>query len=79
MTDKPSIRSLAGHVLATDDATPEGARRLAAAVLGDDSLTPDKTKSREDLDRILAKIEGQEGQTERANAIRQALANMADD
>lgn len=76
MTDKPSIRSLAGHVLATDD-DPEK-RRLAAAVLGDDSLTPDRPKSKEDLERILSKIEGQEGQTERANAIRQALANMGE-
>lgn len=76
MTEKPSIRSLAGHVLATDD-DPEK-RRLAAAVLGDDSLIPDHPKSKEDLERILSKIEGQEGQSERANAIRQALANMGD-
>lgn len=76
MTEKPSIRSLAGHVLATDD-DPEK-RRLAAAVLGDDSLTPDQPKSKEDLERILAKIEGQESQTERTKAIRQALSHMGD-
>lgn len=75
MTEKkPSIRSLAGHVLATDD-DPEK-RRLAAAVLGDDSLTPNTTKSPEDLRRILSRIEGQEGQTERASAVRQALNEL---
>lgn len=77
MTDKP-IRSVAGHVLSTGEATDEEAKRLAAAILGDDSLTPPTTKSREDLERILSRIEGQEGQRERADAIRQTLANMGD-
>lgn len=75
MTDKPSIRSLAAHVLATDE-DPEK-RRLAAAVLGDDSLTPDQPKTKEELERILSKIEGQEGQTERATAIRRELDKMS--
>jgi hypothetical protein len=75
MTDKPSIRSLAGHVLATDE-DPEKLR-LAAAVLGDDSLTPDQPKTKEELERLLSKIEGQEGQTERANAIRRELDKMS--
>lgn len=79
MSDKPSLRSLAGHVLATGEATDDEARRLAAGVLGDDSLTPDQPKTKEELERILSKIEGQEGQTERANAIRQQLANMGED
>lgn len=79
MTDKP-IKSVAAHVLATGDATDEEARRLAGAVLGDDSLTPAKpTKTREELERLLAKIEGVEGQTERTAMIRKQLANMGDD
>lgn len=74
-----AIRSTAGHVLATGEATDEEARALAAAVLGDDSLTPSRTaKSREDLERILAKIDGQEGQSERAAAIRAELDGMND-
>ena len=74
-----NIRSTAGHVLATGEATDEEARALAAAVLGDDSLTPSRTaKSREDLERILAKIDGQEGQSERAAAIRAELDAMND-
>ena len=76
--DKPNIRSTAGHVLATGEATPEEAKRLAAAVLGDDSLTPSPTRTREDLERILSKIDGQEGQKERANAIRAELAKMGE-
>lgn len=74
MTD---IRSTAGHVLATGEATPEEAKSLAAAVLGDNSLTP-SLKTREDLERILSKIDGQEGQAERANAIRAELGRMSE-
>lgn len=76
MSDKPSIRSLAGHVLATDE-DPEK-RRLAAAVLGDDSLTPDKpAKTKDVLEALLVKIEGVEGQSERANAIRRQLEGVS--
>lgn len=72
---KAAIRSVAGHVLATGEATDDEALRLAGAVLGED--TPMATeKSREDLTRILAKIDGVEGQTERANAIRKQLEEM---
>lgn len=70
------VRSVAGHVLATGEATPEEARKLAAAVLGDDSLTPPTVKTKEDLERILARIDGLEGQKERADAIRRQLAEM---
>lgn len=72
---KANIRSVAGHVLATGEATDDEALRLAGAVLGDDRLPP-SVKSREDLTRILAKIDGVEGQTERANAIRAQLDGM---
>lgn len=69
-----TIKSLAGKMLAQSD-DPD-VRRLAGAVLGDDSLTPNTTKSPEDLRRTLAKIEDQEGQHERANAIRLALSDL---
>lgn len=69
-----TVRSTAGHVLATGEATPDEAMRLAAYALGDD---PQPTlKTRADLERTLAKIEGQEGQTERASAIRAKIAEM---
>lgn len=68
-----SIRSKAGHVLATSD-DPE-ARSLAAYVLGDEDPAR-TTRSREDLQRILSKIEGVEGQTERAALVRQQLEAM---
>lgn len=74
MTKSP-IRSVAGHVLATGEATDDEVRRLAGAVLGDDGPMP-SVKSREDLERILAKIDGVEGQSERANAIRAQLESM---
>ena len=75
MTGKSTLRSLAGHVLATGEATDDEAKRLAAGVLGDDSLTPAKpTKTKEELQALLAKIEGVEGQAERAALIRQQLA-----
>lgn len=73
--DKPPIRSVAGRVLATGEATGDEALRLAGAVLGDDGPTP-SVKSKEDLTRILAKIDGVEGQSERANAIRKQLEAM---
>lgn len=72
MTKSP-IRSVAGHVLATGEATDDEVRRLAGAVLGDDGPAP-SAKSKEDMMRILAKIDGVEGQSERANAIRAQLA-----
>lgn len=74
MTKAP-IRSVAGHVLATGEATDDEALRLAGAVLGEDAPMATE-KSREDLTRILAKIDGVEGQTERANAIRAQLETM---
>ena len=77
LTAMSDIRSTAGHVLSTGEATPEEAKSLAAAVLGDDSLTP-STRTREDLERILSKIDGQEGQSERAAAIRAKLERMAE-
>lgn len=48
--------------------------RLAAYALGDQ---PNPTvKTREDLERTLRVIEGREGQTERAAAIRAKIAEM---
>jgi hypothetical protein len=69
-----STRSTAGHVLATGSATPEEAMRLAAYALGDQPNPTVKTKA--DLERTLRTIEGREGQTERAAAIRAKIAEM---
>lgn len=70
-----STRSLAGHVLSTGTATPEEARQLAASVLGDEP--PVRTvRTKRDLQRLLTKIEGTEGQTERAALIRRQIEEM---
>jgi hypothetical protein len=65
-----TIRSKAGHVLATSQ-DPD-ARSVAAHVLARDEVPP-VTKTEAELRRLLAKIDGKEGQTERANAIRAQL------
>lgn len=39
----------------------------------------DTERTKEDLQRILSKIEGEEGQHERANAIRAKLEALKDD
>lgn len=71
------IKSKAGQVLA-DPTQDAESKSLAAYVLGDREAAritaPKPTRSREDLERILAKIDGQEGQTERAAAIRAQLS-----
>lgn len=74
MTDKP-IKSLAGHVLATGEATPEESARLAAYALQDDP-PPITTKSKEELQRLLRKLEGVEGQEERRRAIKAQIERM---
>lgn len=75
MSDKP-IKSVAGHVLATGEATEDEARRLAAYALGDAAPERVTERTKEDLQRILFKIEGQEGQSERAALIRAQLETM---
>lgn len=67
-----SVRSKAGHVLATSD--DADARSVASYVLsGGDPVVAPVTRSREDLVALLAKIEGVEGQLERAAMIRAQL------
>lgn len=69
------IKSTAAHVLSTGEATDEEARSLAAYALGD--AKPERTtRSREDLERILSKIEGQEGQAERVREIKAQMERM---
>lgn len=69
------IKRTAAHVLSTGEATEAEAKSLAAFVLGD--AEPQRTtRSREDLDRILSKIEGQEGQAERVREIRAQMERM---
>lgn len=72
------IRSTAAHVLSTGEATDEEARALAGAVLGDDSLTPSRTtRSLSDLQALYDKVNGVEGQTERARAIKAEMERMS--
>ena len=70
-----SVRSKAGHVLATSD--DADARSVASYVLsGGGPVVAPFTRSREDLVALLSKIEGVEGQRERANAIRAQLEGL---
>jgi len=64
-----ALKSKAGHVLSTSE-DPD-ARSLAAHVLGEDAPKPDRT--REELHALLSKIEGQEGQHERAAMVREQI------
>ena len=69
------IKSTAARVLSTGEATDEEARSLAAYVLGD--AEPLRTAhTRDDLARILSKIEGQEGQAERVREIKAQIERM---
>lgn len=70
-----SIKSTAAHVLSTGEATDEEAKSLAAYALGD--AAPLRTShTRDDLARILSKIEGQEGQAERVREIKAQMERM---
>lgn len=69
------IKSTAAHVLSTGEATDEEAKSLAAYALGD--AAPERTtRTKEDLERILSKIEGQEGQAERVREIKAQMERM---
>lgn len=69
------IKSTAARVLSTGEATDEEAKSLAAFVLGD--AEPMRTAhTRDDLARILSKIEGQEGQAERVREIKAQMEWM---
>lgn len=70
-----SVRSQAGHVLATSE--DSDARSVASYVLsGGEPVIAQTTRSREDLVALLEKIDGVEGQKERTAAIRTQLAGM---
>ena len=70
------IRSTAAHVLSTGEATDEEAKSLAAYALGDDS--PVRTaRSLSDLQALYDKVNGVEGQTERARAIKAEMERMS--
>jgi hypothetical protein len=68
-----TIKQTAGHVLSTGHATDAEAKSLAASVLGDDTA-PRSTRSLAELESLLSKVQGQEGQTERTNAIKAEIA-----
>lgn len=85
MTKSP--KSIAGRVLATGEATDAEAKTLAAAVLSNVAQAADEPentasdramqhhaeKSVEEMQRLLAKIDGQEGQRERADMLRELI------
>lgn len=70
-----NIRSTAARVLATGEATSAEAQSLAGAVLGEDPQ-PRTARSLSDLKELLRKVDGVEGQTERANAIRAEMEKL---
>lgn len=78
MSDDKPIKSLAGHVLATGDATDEEAMRLAAYALQDDP-PPVTGKTRQDLERLIRKAEGREGQSERVRLAKAELERMGNE
>ncbi len=75
--DNP-IRSKAGKVLATSD--DADARSVASYVLsGGEPTQTATTRTADDLRALLSKIEGVEGQHERADEIRKQLARVEGD
>lgn len=70
------IKRTAAHVLSTGEATDEEAKSLAAYALGD-AAPMRTTRSKQDIQRMIAKLEGEEGQTERVAMMRAELAKMA--
>jgi hypothetical protein len=70
------IKSTAARVLSTGEATEAEAKSLAAYALGD-SAPIRTTRSREDLERMIAKLSEAEGQEERVAMMRAELAKMA--
>lgn len=70
------IKSTAAHVLSTGEATDEEAKSLAAYALGD--AAPVRTaRSLSDLQALYDKVNGVEGQTERARAIKAEMERMS--
>lgn len=69
MTDDRPIKTVAGHVLATGEATEDEASRLAAYALGD-AAPARTTRSVAELKALARKLEGVEGQSERLAAVR---------
>lgn len=70
-----SIRSTAGKVLATGEATGDEVKSLAAYALQDDP-EPRTVKSLSELRQLLTKVNGMEGQHERSNMIRAEIHTM---
>lgn len=69
------IKSTAAHVLSTGEATDAEAKSLAAYALGD--VQPMRTtRSREDLDGMIARLSDVEGQSERVAEMRAELERM---
>lgn len=69
------IRATAAHVLSTGEATEEEAKSLAAYALGDADPVR-TTRSLSELQALYDKVNGVEGQTERARAIKDEMEKM---
>jgi hypothetical protein len=70
------IRSTAAHVLSTGEATDEEAKSLAAYALGD-AAPVRTTRTKQDLESMIAKLSDVEGQAERVAMMRAELAKLA--
>jgi len=70
------IRSTAARVLSTGEATDEEAKSLAAYALGD-AAPVRTTRSLSELQALYDKVNGVEGQTERARAIKAEMERMS--
>lgn len=70
-----TIRSKAGHVLATSD--DDDARSVASYVLaGGEPVYDRPERTRDDLERLLRAVEGREGYREREDMIRALLSSL---
>lgn len=70
------IKSTAAHVLSTGEATDEEAKSLAAYALGDAEPVR-TTRSLSELQALYDKVNGVEGQTERARAIKDEMEKLS--
>lgn len=70
------IKSTAAHVLSTGEATDEEAKALAGYALGD-AAPVRTTRTKQDLERMIAKLSDVEGQAERVAMMRAELAKLA--
>lgn len=74
-SDDPEAKSLAAHVL-SDDYGNTASDRMVEMQAAQPEPQPGPPLTKEYLQRLLRKISGQEGQTERADAVRAVIGGM---